>query len=358
MRPPSTNLPPWALRRYAPNVAADQPDGLVLAVTGAGHRYGGDLRLLEALSETLEAQRLGASRLDLRFARIDNCTEAIRVGLARPVHYAARLTGLLCNKVETVDAGLGSQAMVLSAPIILPLDRSPSVGDLGGPEKPDIGDLVDLLAKRLDPQNLYRMAPAQSDVPERTIRKMLPTAPLVSEAFTRRWPRPPRLLARTEAIEAVAHLPDQPPVAFSRAAFVMASGALTVLSGSSASGGGATASVTRCGTISSWKTRLGRASGSIGATTATNLTPAISAVAVRAVRLMIGTRDDLHGLCQDMMSKLLSSGQTTFTLVRSLMRSLILRQRMGEDERVVTVFQKSGYAKPAPLSVFQMWRPS
>jgi len=344
----------WALRRYAPIVAADPPDGLVLDVTGAGHRYGGDaglledliaqtaavgldaraaladtwgaahalarnlaqpplvvalggpairglplralrlpsdmvdglgrlgidtigeleakpraslalrfgpelirrldqaygrvqepitpidapemiqvrrvfaepigapetlarytLKLVEALSEALEAQGLGASRLDLRFERIDNRTEAIRVGLARPVRDVARLTRLLCDKIETVDPGLGVEAMVLAAPVVLPLDGSPSAGDLGGSATPDIGDLVDLLANRLGPQNLYRLAPAQSDVPERSIRKLSPTAPPVSETWTRRWPRPSRLLAQPEAIEAVALLPDQPPVAFS-----------------------------------------------------------------------------------------------------------------------------------------------
>ncbi|WP_312406961.1 DUF6504 family protein [Brevundimonas sp.] len=344
----------WALRRYAPIVAADPPDGLVLDVTGAGHRYGGDeglledliaqtaavglgahaaladtwgaahalarnlaeptivvarggaairrlplralrlpadmvdglgrlgidaigeleakpraplalrfgpelirrldqaygraqepitpidapeliqvrrvfaepigapetlarytLKLVEALSGALEAQGLGASRLDLRFERIDNRTEAIRVGLARPVRDVARLTRLLCDKIETVDPGLGVEVMVLAAPVVLPLDWSPSSGDLGGPATPDIGDLVDLLANRLGPQNLYRLAPAQSDVPERSIRKLPPTAPPVPETWTRRWPRPSRLLAQPEAIEAVALLPDQPPVAFS-----------------------------------------------------------------------------------------------------------------------------------------------
>lgn len=173
------------------------------------------LKLVEALSDALEAQGLGASRLDLRFERIDNRTEAIRVGLARPVRDVARLTRLLCDKIETVDPGLGVEAMVLAAPVVLPLDWLPSAGDLGGPATPDIGDLVDLLANRLGPQNLYRMAPAQSDVPERSIRKLPPTAPPVSETWTRRWPRPSRLLARPEAIEAVALLPDQPPVAFS-----------------------------------------------------------------------------------------------------------------------------------------------
>ncbi|QYC11478.1 Y-family DNA polymerase [Brevundimonas nasdae] len=172
------------------------------------------LKLVEALCVDLEAKGLGATRLDLRFERVDNRTEAIRVGTARPVRDVKRLTRLLCDKIETVDPGLGVEAMSLAAPIALPLDWAPIAGDLTGPAAPEIGDLVDLLANRLGPQRLYRLAPAQSDVPERSTRKLPPTAPPVTETWPRRWPRPSRLLDRPEAIEAVALLPDQPPVAF------------------------------------------------------------------------------------------------------------------------------------------------
>ena len=34
----------WALRRYAPIVAADPPDGLVIDTTGADHLHGGEKR--------------------------------------------------------------------------------------------------------------------------------------------------------------------------------------------------------------------------------------------------------------------------------------------------------------------------
>jgi protein ImuB len=36
----------WALRRYAPIVAADPPDGLVLDTTGADHLHGGERLML------------------------------------------------------------------------------------------------------------------------------------------------------------------------------------------------------------------------------------------------------------------------------------------------------------------------
>ena len=37
----------WALQRYAPIVAADPPDGLVIDATGAAHLHGGEAAMLE-----------------------------------------------------------------------------------------------------------------------------------------------------------------------------------------------------------------------------------------------------------------------------------------------------------------------
>src|ERR1700680_1540237 len=39
----------WALQRYAPIVAADPPDGLVIDVTGATHLHGGEDAMLKGM---------------------------------------------------------------------------------------------------------------------------------------------------------------------------------------------------------------------------------------------------------------------------------------------------------------------
>jgi protein ImuB len=49
----------WALRLYAPVAAADAPDGLVIDVTGAAGRYGGERGLLDDMMKRLRA---GAGR--------------------------------------------------------------------------------------------------------------------------------------------------------------------------------------------------------------------------------------------------------------------------------------------------------
>jgi protein ImuB len=172
------------------------------------------LELVEALCDALEAKGLGARTLDLRFHRVDNRIEVVRVGLSKPVRTIKTLTRLLCDKLENVDPGFGVETMVLAAPIAEPLTWKPVATDLTEAAAPDIADLVDTLANRLGAGRLYRVAPAQSDVPERSVRKLSPTAAPTGETWPERWPRPARLLPHPERIEALALLPDQPPTAF------------------------------------------------------------------------------------------------------------------------------------------------
>ena len=63
-------------------------------------------------------------------------------------------------------------------------------------------------------ERLYRATPAQSDVPERSVRRIEPTAAPTGETWPAHWPRPTRLLPHPERIETLALLPDQPPTAF------------------------------------------------------------------------------------------------------------------------------------------------
>lgn len=172
------------------------------------------LQLVEALCEALEVKGLGARLLDLRFRRVDHRIEVVRVGLAKPVRDIKRLTRLLCDKLETVDPGFGIDAMTLAAPAAEPLDWKPVANDLTEAARPDVADLVDTLTNRLGPERLYRITAAQSDVPERSVRKVAPTEQPGGETWPARWPRPVRLLPTPERIEAMALLPDQPPAAF------------------------------------------------------------------------------------------------------------------------------------------------
>jgi protein ImuB len=168
-------------------------------------RYTG--KLVAQLCDALENRALGARRLDLLFGRVDNRIEAVRIGTAAPVRDVKRLTRLLCDRIETVDPGFGIDRMRLTATVAEPLPLHQA--DIEAPDAPDLSGLVDILSNRLGAASLYRLAPVESDVPERALRRLPPLA-AVSETWPA-WPRPPRLLPNVEPITATALLPDHAP---------------------------------------------------------------------------------------------------------------------------------------------------
>jgi protein ImuB len=172
-------------------------------------------KLAAELGRMLEARSKGARRLDLLFHRVDGHIEAIRAGTARPVRDPARLARLLCEKLETVDPGFGVERMTLSAPVPEPLLYRPAASSLGAAPEPDVSGLIDTLANRVGHDRLYRMQAVESDVPERSVRRVAPLAAASRRGWPAGWPRPARLLAPPEPIETMALLPDHPPVWFS-----------------------------------------------------------------------------------------------------------------------------------------------
>lgn len=175
-------------------------------------RYTG--KLVERLCAKLEVKGVGARRLDLVFARVDNRIEAVRIGTAKPVRDVKRLTRLLCDKIETVDPGFGIESMSLATIVAEPLQYRASPSSLGDRPSADVSDLIDTLSNRIGDTQLYRLAPVESDLPERAVKRVAPLAPTEGLSWPNHWPRPSRLLDPPERIETVALLPDHPPVAF------------------------------------------------------------------------------------------------------------------------------------------------
>lgn len=170
--------------------------------------------LVRDLCRDLEKRGLGARRLDLLFHRVDTSLQAIRVGTAQPVRDEKRLTRLFSDRIETIDPGFGIEIMDLTATLAEPLVLQQAVSSLIEEEQADIAGLVDVIANRIGARRLYRLAPVESDVPERSVRRIAPLAPDDGATWQGRWPRPSRLLARPEPIEVMALLPDHPPASF------------------------------------------------------------------------------------------------------------------------------------------------
>lgn len=170
------------------------------------------LALVEDACAALEARGAGARTLDLMFERVDGSAQIVRIGTARPVRDPMHLARLLDERIETVDPGFGVEAMRLVLPLIEPLAPVQRTSGLDGPgETADIAALVDRLSNRLGAGRVYRVAPVDSDVPERAVAAIPPLTPLDGRGWTTPWPRPARLLPRPEPVEAMGLLPDLPP---------------------------------------------------------------------------------------------------------------------------------------------------
>jgi len=171
-------------------------------------------KLVVPLCGRLEALGLGARQLDLVCYCVDNRVESIRVGMARPLRDIARLTRLLCDRIETIDPGFGIERMVLRAMLTEGLTPRQSASDLIEDCAPDISGLIDILTNRVGASALYRFAPVESDVPERAVHRVPPLAVDEQRRWPDHWPRPERLLPNPEPIQTLAVLPDHPPAFF------------------------------------------------------------------------------------------------------------------------------------------------
>jgi len=137
------------------------------------------LALVGEACAILQACGTGARTLDLVFERVDGSAQVVRIGTARPVRDPMHLARLLDERIETVDPGLGVEAMRLVLPLVEPLAPVQRISDLGGNsgEAVDIAALVDRLSNRLGAGRVYRVTSVESDVPERAMAAIPPLAP-------------------------------------------------------------------------------------------------------------------------------------------------------------------------------------
>jgi protein ImuB len=193
--------PPAAELRFAEPIATAEALTAALA------------ELIRRLIQTLSAAGLGARRLALLSLRVDGDVQRLVIGTVRASRDGRHLERLLAPKLETIEPGFGIEAMRLIAERTDQLGAKAIDGALAGeaPE-PDIAPLVDRLAGRIGPRRLFATGAVESDVPERSVRRLPPLSP--APAWPR-WPRPVRLLSPPERVDnVVALLPDQPPRRF------------------------------------------------------------------------------------------------------------------------------------------------
>jgi protein ImuB len=173
-------------------------------------------KLCDKLCPLLERRGIGARRLDLVFYRVDNIHQAVRVGLSRPYREPQHLAKLLGERLVLVDPGFGIERATLTASWVEALSERQTIGRHLKADGSDVevSQLVDTLGVRLGPEHVFRIAPVESDVPERCQKRVPALDPPQGVEWPKHLPRPSRLFSPPERVEAVAELPDHPPRLF------------------------------------------------------------------------------------------------------------------------------------------------
>ena len=185
------------------------------------------------LAAALERRGGGARRLDLVLFGVAGSRVSITVSTSRPLRDAGRMAELLNERLAALapraDKDTGFDVIRLSAPVTAPLDpvqigiTDGSLGGDGGSE--DLARLIDRLGARFGLRRIVRLSPLDSHIPEFAVAAV----PAALEALRNgsAWPedasaedddapaRPMRLIEPPEPVDAIAEVPDGPPVRFS-----------------------------------------------------------------------------------------------------------------------------------------------
>ncbi|MBO9198239.1 DNA polymerase Y family protein [Rhizobium sp. 16-449-1b] len=166
-------------------------------------------RLVKELVTELQRKGLGVRRTDLIVEKVDGTRQAIRAGTAKPARDVAWLTKLFRDRTEKIEPGFGIEKLTLAAVMTEPLDEVQTASTLIDDDVTDVTPLIDVFGNR--GQRVYRITPVPSDVPERSVQRIAAATAVAEETWVHHWPRPVRLLARPDRIDAIALMPDYPP---------------------------------------------------------------------------------------------------------------------------------------------------
>ncbi|MEM6663061.1 MAG: DNA polymerase Y family protein [Pseudomonadota bacterium] len=125
-------------------------------------------RLLERLCRDLERHQMGARSLCLTARRVDGTDQHARIGLARAGRDPMRLRELFRRKVSEIEAGWGIDALRLVAVEIQPLKPAQLIQAHRETEAQKLDDLISRLGNCAGFDNILRLLPAESHIPERS----------------------------------------------------------------------------------------------------------------------------------------------------------------------------------------------
>lgn len=187
--------------------------------------------------ESLDRRGAGACACALHFFGVDGRDRVIEIGLSQPQRDACKLLRLFREKLdraaETLDAEFGIEAMRLDVVRLARMsDAPPALVDHDQDRGEAVAALVDVLSARLGPRRVLRGQLVDAHLPERagawgcalgTALTPPPFTPpsdrfVLSSPVTgggvSAVPRPLSLFASPQPIDAIATVPDGPPIRF------------------------------------------------------------------------------------------------------------------------------------------------
>ncbi len=184
------------------------------------------VRLATRLQFALERRGDGARRLELTLFRTDGEVRRIAAGTSRPLRDPAQIRALFVERLAALadefDPGFGFDMARLSVLVAEPAPPE-QVGIGGSEDTAEVDRLVDHLSARLGARRVHRLIAQDSHIPEiagaAVPAQMTGTDPgwpafRQFRAEAALAPRPLRLLTQPEPIEALAEVPDGPPLRF------------------------------------------------------------------------------------------------------------------------------------------------
>lgn len=212
---PRLPVAPYVAEQRFPEPIGREED--VLAIT---------VRLARRLQSVLERGGDGVRRIELSLFRTDGVVRRIAAGTSRPLRNPEEIRALFVERLavlaDALDPGFGFDMARLSVLVAEPCPPE-QIGIAGGEDTAELCRLIDRLSARLGPRRIRRLVAQDSHIPE-LAETALPAQAVNGDtgwSTFRRYrnevdlpPRPLRLLARPEPIEAVAEVPDGPPLRF------------------------------------------------------------------------------------------------------------------------------------------------
>lgn len=178
--------------------------------------------LSKTLVPLLEGRGLGGRLFELSLFRVDGVVFHVHAGSSRPLRDARRMEALFAGRFaalqEDIDAGYGFELLRLAISHAEPLESRQM--DLGRPPElaENLADFIDQASARFGPECLMVPVLRESHLPENA-SFLVPAREglegrLEAQAPPFRPVRPIRLFRYPEPVEAVAEVPDGPPVHF------------------------------------------------------------------------------------------------------------------------------------------------